>query len=212
MKLNSTAVIASIVVTLGLTLIPAPVAAHQDAAPEAPALFQQSQSYTPPASFAPAAAAPAPFVRGTFTAAVIPRVSYPVADTTISSGFGPRTCSSGPCSTFHQGVDYPGAPGTPIKSIAAGTVTFVGADGNFGNKVTVEHIIDGVPHTTVYAHMLDGSFAVSRGQVIERGQLIGGIGNTGRSYGNHLHFEVHVAGRPVNPAEWLPSHDALPFP
>lgn len=204
-------------VMLGLALFPVSASASPVQTAEVLPLSQHAEPYHPAANDAfdlgeqsqPAVAAlPA---RGTFTAVVVPRVSYPVADTTISSGWGPRTCPDGPCSTFHQGVDFPGAAGAPIKSIAAGTVSFVGPDGNYGNKLIVEHNIDGVPHRTVYAHMLDGSFAVHPGQVIERGQLLGGIGNTGRSYGNHLHFEVHVNGNPVDPAGWMAAHNLLPF-
>lgn len=219
MKTNSKTLVASAVI-LGLALIPVPAAATPAPQPPAESLayVQQAQTYRPAANDTYELGAKAdatPFVlpeRGTFTAVTVPRESYPVADLAISSGYGPRSCPDGPCSSFHEGVDYPGAHGAPVKSLAAGTVSFVGVDGNYGNKVTVEHVIDGIATTSVYGHLADGTFAVTQGQVVERGQLLAGIGDTGRSYGNHLHFEVRLNGTPVNPAAWLASRDILPFP
>lgn len=200
-----------------LTIAPATASAVPAPANEEIPISRYAQSYHPPTPRVQLAGADVAAQdielppRGTFSVAIVPRVSYPVANVSTSSGWGPRTCSGGPCTRFHEGLDYPGAAGAPIKSIAAGTVRFVGMDGNYGNKVVVDHVIDGVAHTSVYAHMQHGSFAVRAGQKISRGQSIGRIGNTGRSYGNHLHLEVHVNGVPVNPAPWLSSHKALPF-
>lgn len=217
MKTTSQALAASAII-LGFALFPVPAAATPAPVAEPLPLVQHAESFqqTAPDTFdvgATPAATPVTLpARGTFSVAIVPRESYPVADLTISSGFGARSCPEGPCSAFHEGVDFPGAHGAPVKSLAAGTVSFAGLDGNYGNKVTVEHVIDGIPTTTVYGHLADGTFAVSPGQYVERGQLLAGIGDTGRSYGDHLHFEVRLNGTPVNPVTWLASRDILPFP
>lgn len=193
-------------ILLALTLTPTTASATPQLT-ESQQIDQYAQSYT-----APETADIALPARGSYSVAIVPRVSYPVRSIAISSGFGPRTCKAGPCTRFHHGVDYPGAHGAPVKSIAAGTVRFAGMDGNYGNKVVIDHTIDGIRHTSVYAHLASGSLTVRPGQVIERGVVIGAVGNTGRSYGPHLHFEVHVNAHPVNPAAWFSSHGTLPFP
>ncbi|TCK64076.1 peptidase M23-like protein [Curtobacterium sp. PhB136] len=123
----------------------------------------------------------------------------------ITSGFGGRQvegCSF--CSTNHQGVDFAPGEGTPIRVIAAGTVTKVQADdGGFGNDVWVEHDVDGKQFTSVYGHMEDNSFKVVEGQHVEVGDELGLVGSTGNSTGPHLHLEVHVDGVPVDPLAWL---------
>lgn len=123
----------------------------------------------------------------------------------ITSGFGGRQvegCSF--CSTNHMGVDFAPGEGTPIRVIAAGTVTKVQADdGGFGNDVWVEHEVDGKQFTSVYGHMEDNSFKVVKGQRVEVGDELGLVGSTGNSTGPHLHLEVHVDGVPVDPLAWL---------
>lgn len=151
------------------------------------------------------------FERGTYTAVYRPKISYPVAPAPISSGFGGRVCASGPCTTFHEGIDFAAGEGAAVKSIAAGVVTHASYDGNHGNHVTVEHRINGEVFTASYSHMQ--AIFVRPGQKLERGARIGNVGNTGRSYGAHLHFELHVAGHgPVDPSAWFASHDTQPFP
>jgi murein DD-endopeptidase MepM/ murein hydrolase activator NlpD len=123
----------------------------------------------------------------------------------ITSGFGGRQvegCSF--CSTNHMGVDFAPGEGTPIRVIAAGTVTKVQADdGGFGNDVWVEHDVDGKQFVSVYGHMEDNSFKVVQGQHVEVGDELGLVGSTGNSTGPHLHLEVHVDGVPVDPLAWL---------
>lgn len=200
---------------LGFSLIPVQASANPIPLVSPDSSIMQVQTYSmqgTPGTQLALGAKPKVYERETFTVAAVPLVSYPVSDTTVSSGFGPRTCEEGECSTFHMGADFPGSGGAAVKSIASGTVTYVGFDGNYGNKVVVEHLIHGIPHTSVYAHLADGTFSVTTGQVVERGQLLGGIGDTGRSYGNHLHLEVLVNGSPVDPVVWLSSQEALPSP
>jgi len=99
---------------------------------------------------------------------------------------------------YHTGLDLTASYGTPIKTVHSGRVTFAGWDGAYGNKVEVTHP-DGTQ--TWYAHM--SSIAVSGGAVTT-GQVIGYVGSTGNSYGNHLHLEVHTGGgAELNPYTWL---------
>lgn len=123
----------------------------------------------------------------------------------ITSGFGGRQvegCSF--CSTNHMGVDFAPGEGTPIRSVAAGTVIKVQAhDGGFGNDVWVQHDVDGKQFVSVYGHMKDGTFKVVTGQQVAVGDELGEVGSTGNSTGPHLHLEIHVDGVPVDPLTWL---------
>ncbi len=123
----------------------------------------------------------------------------------ITSGFGGRQvegCSF--CSTNHMGVDFAPGEGTPIRSVAAGTVLKVQAhDGGFGNDVWVQHDVDGKQFVSVYGHMKDGTFKVVTGQQVAVGDELGEVGSTGNSTGPHLHLEIHVDGVPVDPLAWL---------
>lgn len=140
-----------------------------------------------------------------------PAVAWPFpsgAATPLSSGFGSRQvadCSF--CSTNHQGLDFTPGAGTPIHVVSAGVVSRVDqGSGALGYNVWVDHVIDGRPVTTVYAHMTAGSIAVAMGQRVTVGQVLGTVGSTGNSTGAHLHFEVHLAGTPVDPLPWLRAH------
>jgi len=95
---------------------------------------------------------------------------------------------------FHPGVDIAGAEKTPIMTPAKGTVTFVGKDGPLGMTVRIKH--DSVYETT-YGHLHSAS--VKKGQHVDRGEMIGYMGNSGRSTGHHLHYEVAKSGKNVNP-------------
>ncbi|WP_065960790.1 M23 family metallopeptidase [Curtobacterium sp. UCD-KPL2560] len=123
----------------------------------------------------------------------------------ITSGFGGRQvagCSF--CSTNHMGIDFAPGEGTPIRSVAAGTVIKVQAhDGGFGNDVWVQHDVDGKRFVSVYGHMKDNTFTVVKGQEVEVGDVLGQVGSTGNSTGPHLHLEIHVDGVPVDPLAWL---------
>ena len=116
----------------------------------------------------------------------------------ISSGFGPRIHPIYGYSLMHSGVDMNGAMGQPIVAAAGGTVFFAGAKGGYGNSIMIDH---GGGMVTVYAHQ--SKFAVSNGQKVTVGQVIGYVGSTGVSTGPHLHFEVRINGNPVNPAKYF---------
>lgn len=116
----------------------------------------------------------------------------------ISSGFGyrPDPFTGGP--DFHGGLDFKGPIGAPIYAAARGKVTFVGQRSGYGNVVEVDH---GHGLLTRYAHM--SGFRTRVGKEVIPGEMIGLIGNTGRSTGPHLHFEVRINDRPVNPRPFL---------
>jgi murein DD-endopeptidase MepM/ murein hydrolase activator NlpD len=122
-------------------------------------------------------------------------------DYTITSRFGTRVDPINGSSAFHDGLDFAGAPGVTIMAVAPGTVVTAGFNsGGFGNWVRIDH---GGGVITLYGHMLDGSIAVAVGDQVTAGQVIGGIGSTGRSTGNHLHFGVYVNGTAVDPETYL---------
>ncbi|MGP7818505.1 murein hydrolase activator EnvC family protein [Niallia sp. 01092] len=103
----------------------------------------------------------------------------------ISSGLGMRWGS------FHAGVDIAASGTVPVVAAADGVVIRSYTSSSYGEVIFVSHYIDGQVYTTVYAHLQSGSRAVGTGQVVHKGQQIGLMGNTGESFGQHLHFELH---------------------
>jgi murein DD-endopeptidase MepM/ murein hydrolase activator NlpD len=116
----------------------------------------------------------------------------------VTSSFGERQDPFNGEGAFHTGIDIAAPYGTPVHAAAAGVVT--GADMGRGYGRTVE-LNDGHDIMTVYAHM--SALAVVAGQHISRGQIIGYVGDSGRSTGPHVHYEVRVDGVPVNPYKYL---------
>ena len=122
----------------------------------------------------------------------------------ISSGFGGRSAPCGGCSSYHEGVDFVPGAGAPIQAIADGVVSsVVVSNAGLGNHVVVDHVINGQKVQSVYGHMKYGSIKVAEGQQIKVTDIIGLVGSTGESTGPHLHFEIHLAGVPVDPFAWL---------
>lgn len=115
-----------------------------------------------------------------------------------TSGFGYRKDPKGAGTRMHEGTDMAGAYGTPIYATAEGTVTFAGWHSGYGRHVKVRHS-NGIE--TTYSHM--SQIRVEVGQRVSRGDRIGDMGNSGRSTGTHLHYEVHVNGTPVNPMTFI---------
>jgi murein DD-endopeptidase MepM/ murein hydrolase activator NlpD len=111
----------------------------------------------------------------------------------VTSPFGPRWGG------FHPGIDIGVGYGTPIHAAKAGVVIFAGWNGGYGNFVIIDH---GGGFATAYAHQ--SQIAVSDGQQVAQGQVIGYVGSTGHSTGPHLHFETRVNGTPRNPMNYLP--------
>lgn len=127
----------------------------------------------------------------------IPQV-MPADINSISSGFGYRRDPFTGAGAMHSGLDFRAPYGSPINAAAAGEVTFVGVKSGYGKVVEISH---GSGIITRYAHMSAWSTRV--GQQIAAGQRIGAIGSTGRSTGPHLHFEVRINDRAVNPRPFL---------
>ena len=127
----------------------------------------------------------------------VPQV-LPASLAAISSGFGYRSDPFTGGAAMHAGLDFKGPIGAPIHAAARGTVSFVGRKSGYGNVVEVSH---GNGLVTRYAHM--SRFAAKPGQRVAAGAVIGAIGNTGRSTGPHLHFEVRHYDRALNPRLFL---------
>lgn len=129
--------------------------------------------------------------------ASIPQVN-PTTVAYVSSSYGYRRDPFTRGGAFHAGLDFPGPMGSPIFAAAKGTVTFVGRRSGYGNCIEVTH---GNGLMTRYAHL--SRFAAHVGETVDAGTRIAAMGSTGRSTGSHLHFEVRVNGRPVNPRPFL---------
>jgi len=121
----------------------------------------------------------------------------------FTSGFGVRSDPFHAGAAMHPGIDLAGSYGTPIYATADGTVLRAGWNsGGYGNLVEIDH---GRGISTRYGHM--SAILVHEGDHITRGQQIGRMGSTGRSTGNHLHYEVRIDGRAVNPIPFMKSTD-----
>jgi murein DD-endopeptidase MepM/ murein hydrolase activator NlpD len=116
----------------------------------------------------------------------------------LSSLFGYRTDPMSGKKEFHEGLDFAGKQGTPVVAVAAGIVTWSGIRYGYGNLIEVNH---GNGYITRYAH--NNKNLVSVGEKIERAEVIATMGNTGRSTGTHVHFEVIYNGRHVDPKKYL---------
>lgn len=124
-------------------------------------------------------------------------LAWPVSGT-ITSPFGYRRNPFGGGMEFHQGLDIAAPMGTTITAAASGTVISAGWYGGYGNYILVDH---GGGMATGYGHC--SQIFVSVGQQVQKGQAIGAVGSTGASTGPHLHFEVRIGGKPVDPAAYL---------
>jgi murein DD-endopeptidase MepM/ murein hydrolase activator NlpD len=122
----------------------------------------------------------------------------PVAAGYFSSGFGWRIDPFNGMNAFHEGLDFTAREGTPILAAAGGVVVFAAAHPQYGNMVEIDH---GNGLVTRYAHA--SRLLVKVGDVVLRGSKIAEVGNTGRSTGTHLHFEVRHRGVAQNPARFL---------
>ncbi|WP_379923021.1 M23 family metallopeptidase [Erythrobacter sp. R86502] len=127
----------------------------------------------------------------------IPQV-VPASVENITSGFGYRRDPFNNRGAMHAGIDFRGATGSPIYAAATGRVTFAGTKSGYGQAIEITH---GNGMLTRYAHLSRIDVAV--GQQIAAGTTIGGLGSTGRSTGPHLHFEVRINDRAVNPRPFL---------
>jgi murein DD-endopeptidase MepM/ murein hydrolase activator NlpD len=120
----------------------------------------------------------------------------PVSGARLTSGFGMRKHPLLGYSRMHAGVDFGVPHGTPIKAAGSGAVETAGRGGAYGIMVKIQH--EG-GYQTLYAHMSRLAEGIRQGGKVNQGQIIGYVGSTGRSTGPHLHYEVRVQDRPVNP-------------
>jgi murein DD-endopeptidase MepM/ murein hydrolase activator NlpD len=117
----------------------------------------------------------------------------------MTSLFGVTRYHNGkPTGDYHAGIDQRAAAGSPIHAIAAGVVKIVQLYNLRGGTVAVDH---GQGLESIYLHM--SKFAVKEGDVVERGDVIGFVGATGRATGPHLHWTIYANGEAVNPLQWV---------
>jgi murein DD-endopeptidase MepM/ murein hydrolase activator NlpD len=128
----------------------------------------------------------------------------PVANASFTSGFGTRSDPFQGRAAMHAGIDLAGPVGTSIYATADGVVGRSEWAGGYGNLIELDH---GKGIQTRYGHL--SSSMVRAGQRVKRGDLIARMGSTGRSTGSHLHYEVRIDGKPVNPVPFMQSNDYL---
>lgn len=143
-----------------------------------------------------------PAIRGSMAYRSLPAI-YPIhpgkGKVRISSAYGFRSDPvTGRKGGFHAGVDFACRVVTSVFATAYGTVTFRGEKGGYGKCVIIDH---GFGFETFYAHL--EAFRTSVGRRARRGEIIGFVGSTGKSTGNHLHYEIRKNGRPVDPTPFL---------
>ncbi|HHS50426.1 MAG TPA: M23 family metallopeptidase [candidate division Zixibacteria bacterium] len=115
----------------------------------------------------------------------------------VSSGFGRRLDPFTGIWKMHEGIDICARRGTPVRASADGTIRFAGWYHGYGKMVRINHTY----YETRYGHLDD--IKVRPGQKVKRGDIIGTVGNTGNATGVHLHYEVRVSGRPVDPRQYI---------
>lgn len=123
---------------------------------------------------------------------------HPVLQGYVSSPFGRRVDPLTGRASVHKGVDFAAKAGSDVVAVGAGVVTFAGRRNGYGNTVEISHA-DG--YVTLYAH--NRSNRVQVGDLVQRGQAIATVGSTGRSTGNHVHFEVSRNGQLINPHSYI---------
>jgi murein DD-endopeptidase MepM/ murein hydrolase activator NlpD len=123
-----------------------------------------------------------------------PLLKTPIDGARLSSRYGRRDHPILGYTRLHQGIDFAAPAGTPIRAAGDGQVQMAGLNGNYGLYVRLRH---NGSLTTAYAHM--SRVAVRTGQRLQQGQVVGYVGSSGLSTGPHLHYELHVDNRPVNP-------------
>src|SRR5690554_454925 len=116
----------------------------------------------------------------------------------ITSGFGYRIHPISRKHDFHRGIDIAARKGTPIRAAAGGRIVRANFYGGYGWTVIIDH---GYGYRTLYAH--NRNLVVRQGQYVSKGQVVAYSGDSGNTTGPHLHYEVHVNGKPVNPTTYL---------
>ncbi|MGC0371296.1 murein DD-endopeptidase MepM/ murein hydrolase activator NlpD [Microbacterium sp. SLBN-111] len=170
------------------------VAAVTAAAALSPVVGFAAVLLTPPTGQNPTPGPSNPVLSGGWTTPL-------VGDYYKGRGFGYNPVDGcGYCSVNHQGYDMSQGCGTVIHAAGPGTVIVAEEYQGYGNAVLIDHGQDVV---TLYGHMQWGSLRVTRGQQITAGTPLGAEGNTGKSFGCHLHFEVRIGGNPTDPEPFM---------
>jgi murein DD-endopeptidase MepM/ murein hydrolase activator NlpD len=117
----------------------------------------------------------------------------------ITRGFGMNTDPFSGRRVFHEGIDFAGAAEEPVYAAGKGTVIKAGGHAVFGKVVRIRH---GQNIETMYAHL--ETIQVQKGKQVSRGQVIGSLGSSGLSTGPHLHFEISIGGRKIDPSRFYP--------
>ncbi|GAB2693999.1 peptidoglycan DD-metalloendopeptidase family protein [Paenibacillus thermoaerophilus] len=125
---------------------------------------------------------------------------WPTRSRLVTSGFGYRRDPFTGKTTMHEGLDIDGKTGDDVYAAAEGTVLQTGFDSSRGHFIVIRHT---AALQTIYMHL--SKVLTKPGRTVKKGELIGRVGSTGRSTGSHLHYQVEVGGKPVNPAKYLPS-------
>ena len=123
-------------------------------------------------------------------------IRTPISGARLSSTFGKRKHPVSGYTAMHKGVDFAAPPGTPIIAAGSGVVREAGWRGSYGRYIRIRH---NSTYDTAYAHMKSIARGVRAGSRVQQGQIIGYVGSTGRSTGPHLHYEILVNNRQVNP-------------
>ena len=134
-------------------------------------------------------------------------LAYPLQYTRVSSNFGRRFHPILNTWREHKGIDYAAPTGTPVRTVGDGRVEFAGVQNGYGNVVIVSH---DKTRTTLYAHM--SRIDVTKGQMLQQGDLVGAVGQTGWATGPHLHFEFRENGLQRDPTILTTQTEAQPIP
>ena len=122
----------------------------------------------------------------------------PVLGGRRTSGFGSRKDPKGRGRSMHDGLDIAAPRGTAVRSTADGVVIFAGRQHGYGRVVKIKHAFG---FETIYAH--NNRLRVKVGQRVSRGDRIADVGSSGRSTGNHVHYEIRIDQKPVNPVKFI---------
>ena len=127
---------------------------------------------------------------------------WPLDGALVSSGYGPRRHPILGGTRRHGGVDLPAPSGTPVHAAADGTVRYAGRNGSYGRFIRLDH---GFGLETAYGHLRRYALGLRRDRRVRRGEVIGYVGSSGLSTGPHLHYEVRINGRAIDPLPVMPA-------
>ncbi len=127
---------------------------------------------------------------------------WPLRGFSVSSGYGPRRHPILGGTRRHAGVDLPAPRGTPVRAAADGMVRYFGRNGSYGRFIRLDH---GFGLETAYGHLRRYALSLRRNGRVRRGEVIGYVGSSGLSTGPHLHYEVRINGRAIDPLAVMPA-------